>query len=459
MKKNNRYCFALILCLVGGRSVFAQGYQALHGSSYTGATSVYNNPASSVNYQRKWDLTILAVQAKASTNAASIENNTLRITDGYFNRFVHTTADIGLLNFLYKIDDKKAFSFNVRARSYEHVKSQPFNYIDSTTTSMNRFFVNNRTTPFFEAFGTQAGWLEFGLNYSQVWYETDHDRLTGGFTLQLQKGISGVFIKMNKVSYLEQKNGTDTTYAFTGGGGSFAYSDNYEAADMKEFMKKSVLSFGLSMGIEYLVYQPGENTNSPTPNYDWKIGLSLMDLGSNVFHAGSSSRKLGNPNASYTDMDANNKISGAGTIGQLSDSLGTMFNTDEAITDNFRISDPTRMILNVDRNLGNHFFVNGELSMNFFSTSSANKLYTRELNLFTLTPRWETSEFGFYLPMQYNTQGQFWLGAAVKLGPLVVGMHNLGNLKKNTELNGGGYMLLSIHPFSTKKVTSKLDCF
>jgi hypothetical protein len=459
MKKNIR-CLLMILCLGQLGLLHAQGYQALHGSSYTGSTSAYNNPASPVNYLQNWELTFLAVQAKATTNAATMQDfNTIKITDGYFSRFAHANQDMGLLNFLYKIDERKALTVNFRMRNYLHAKSQPFNYIDSVTTTMNRFFVVNRNTPFIEAFGTHSGWLELGLNYSQVLHETDHDRLTGGLTLQLQKGISGATVKVNKLSYLEQKNGTDTTYTFTGGGGSLAYGDSYESEDMKDFLKRSMLSLGISMGIEYLVYQPGANTGGSTPNYDWKIGLSLMDLGANVYRSGSSSTSFSNPNTTISDVTLDNKLSGANTLGDVADSLATIFTNTAGVASNFKISNPTRLILNVDRNLGNNFFVNGELSMNFFSTSSYKHLYTRELNLFTLTPRWETAEFGVYLPMQYTTQGQFWFGAAVKLGPLVVGMHNLGMLKKDTEINGGGYMLLSIHPFRSKKAISKLDCF
>jgi hypothetical protein len=452
-------CLLSILGLHG--FLHAQGYQALHGSSYTGSTAVYNNPASSVNYVHRWDLTMLAVQAKASTNAASLQNfNTIRITDGYFSRFMHSTTDMGLLNFLYKPDDKRALSFNLRFRNYVHARTQPFNYVDSVATSLNRFFVNNRTTPFFEGFATHSGWLEFGLNYSQVLHETDHDRLTGGVTLQLMKGLSGIAFKVNKLSYLEQKNSTDTNYIFSGGGASVAYSDQYETSEgMKDFISKSILSLGLSMGIEYTIFEPGENINGKTPGYTWKMGVSLMDLGANHYKAGQYSQQFGNPVGNISDRDLENKLSPANNVRELADSLATMFTANTLINDKFKINNPTRLILNVDRNLGNNFFVNGELSLNFFSTSSYKRLNLRELNLFTVTPRWETSEFGLFLPMQYNTQGQFWVGAAVKLGPLVVGMHNLGILKKDAELNGGGYMLLSIHPFQTKKVTSKLDCF
>ena len=112
----------------------------------------------------------------------------------------------------------------------------------------------------------------------------------------------------------------------------------------------------------------------------------------------------------------------------------------------------------MDKNLGNHFFVNGDLSLNFYSTSDVLKTNTRELNLLTVTPRWETIALGAYLPIQYNTQGQLWVGAAIKLGPLVLGVHSLEIFNKYPSLNGGGYLLISFHPFNKSKVHSYFDC-
>ena len=108
--------------------------------------------------------------------------------------------------------------------------------------------------------------------------------------------------------------------------------------------------------------------------------------------------------------------------------------------------------------MGNHFYINGQISLNFRSTSNFSKQNTRELSLVVLTPRWETEIWGLYFPIQYNTQGQLWMGAALKAGPLVVGMHNIGLLKKDPLLNGGGYLMFSLHPFGQRKYASRLDC-
>lgn len=447
----------------------AQGYQALHGSPYSGSTAVFNNPAASIGSAYKWDLTLLSTQFKLSTNGSYLQdfslsnqaNTTLGLRNGYGSRFVHTNMDLSFLNFLYKIDNRKAVNLSFRARTYNHAKSLPFNYVDSTINSFNSFLVTNRNTAFLEGFVTHSGWLEAGLNYSQVLSETDNTRLTGGITLQIMKGISGAFMKISKVSFLEQKNSTDTAYLFTNGRGSFAYSDNYDGTDgFKDFVNRAKTGLGLSLGIEYLVYDAANNESGSMNNlnYDWKIGVSVMDIGAQSFRASQYSRQFADPNTNISDASVDNKLTGAANIRDFGDSLATLFNGNSVITDNFSVSNPTRLIVNVDKNLGNHFYVNGELSMNFFATSSYNKLNTRELNLLTITPRWETIGLGAYLPVQYNTQGQFWIGAAVKLGPLVLGLHNLGLLKKDPGLNGGGYLLVSIHPFSKRKMISKLDC-
>ena len=335
----------------------------------------------------------------------------------------------------------------------------PMNYMD-TINSLNSFLIANANTPYIQGFVTSSAWMETDLNYSRVLMENSYSKLSGGITLQIMKGMAGAFAKVNKFSYLESKSAADTFFTFTGGGLSYAYSDNLNESTPKDFLKKSLGGLGLSMGIEYMTFssESTANSNNNNLNYDWKIGVSLMDLGANHFTPTPYSEQLSDPNPLLSDNNFDKKLSNPSSIRDLSDSLKTIFTNSSDITDNFAISNPTRLILNIDKNLGNHFFVNGELSMNFYSTSSFTKLRTRELNLLTITPRWETIGWGAYLPVQYNTQGQLWLGMAVKAGPLVLGIHNLGVLKKEPTINGGGYLMLSIHPFSKKRVLSKLDC-
>ncbi|MES1222887.1 MAG: hypothetical protein ABUT20_45765, partial [Bacteroidota bacterium] len=133
------------------------------------------------------------------------------------------------------------------------------------------------------------------------------------------------------------------------------------------------------------------------------------------------------------------------TLEQFNDSLATIANT-ATPSGKFTVLNPTRLVANVDHYITGNFYINAELSVNI-PLSFLNKSYlqVKEINLLTVTPRWETKRFGFYMPIQYNNQNQFWIGGAVKAGPLLLGVHNLANLfGKTSTQNGGGYIALIV---------------
>jgi hypothetical protein len=451
------FAFILTIWLFTCSQVNAQSYTSTYGSAYAGSTGIRNNPAASVNSAYKWDLTLFTVQAKVSTNSLFMRNDSVFLTHPFKNRFLHNNIDISLFNFLYKPNNKHAFAINLRARSYNHIRTEPLTASDSIY-SIHDFLVQNRSTPYLEGFATHTGWLEADLNYSRVLHESYNSKLTGGITLQIMKGISGAFARINKLSYLETKTSTDTIYNFITGGSAFGYSSNYDESPSgtptgSEFVKNSLTGLGLSIGAEYLLY--GENNNSYQQNnainYQWKIGVALMDLGANKF-------KSGEFGGVYRNIDADRKFTNIESARDLRDSLATIFTTSENISNRFKIGNPTRLVINVDRSFGNNLYLNTDLSINLHGTSGFRRLLSREVNLLTVTPRWETLNWGFYLPIQYNSQNQFHIGAAFKAGPLVLGLHNLQWVKQIKNLSGGGYLMLSIHPFNKRKVISKLDC-
>ncbi|MBY0480039.1 MAG: hypothetical protein K2Q21_01690 [Chitinophagaceae bacterium] len=469
MKLNSLLCVFFLLIIVINQSN-GQQYHATHGSPYAGAVSIFNNPASSVNSLYKWDLNLFSLQTTLTTNNLSLNNfsylhpgnTTLSIKEGSNNYFAHQNLDFNFFNFLYKPDEKHAFTIGLRGRTYNHNKSSPM-YASDTITSGYSFLRANRSTAFLDGFSTHTAWVELNLNYSQVLFETDRTRLTGGITLNIAKALSGYSLKLNRVSFKEYTIGTDTGYLFTNGGIEYSYTNNYDlttASTAKDVLKNSRSGLGLNLGLEYLIYdEASTDNNAHTPtNYNWKLGFSIMDLGKNKFNNSPYTGNFYNPIPNINNAVVTRKLTNIKSIPELKDSLKTFFNNYDSLSNTFSISRPTRIIFNVDKNLGNHFAVNGQLNINLYSTSNYRKLLTRETNLITITPRWETITWGLYIPVQYNTQGQLWVGAAIKLGPLTMGLHNIRWLKTIHSINGGGYILLSIHPFNRTKVLSRFDC-
>ncbi len=457
------------------QTINAQEYHAINGSPYAGAASTFNNPASGVNSIYKWDLNLFSFQTTVASNHLTLFNTTLTnpsnailsFDEGSNSHYAHHNLDLNLFSLQYKIDEKRSFSIGLRGRMYNHLKTSPIIGNDTITSNLS-FLKANRTTPFIDGYFTHAGWIETNLNYSQVLVESNNQRLTGGITVNLLRGISGAYAKLNKIVVSEFVNGIDTGYTLVRGGFNYAYSNNYDNANtnisssqlVKDFLKNSLSRIGFSLGFEYSIYNNYNNdgaSNNPI-NYSWKIGLSIMDIGHNTFKPSEYAGNFYSPQAKITDAVIGNKFSNIPAIDAFRDSLKTIFQNYDAITSNYTISTPTRIILNVDKNLGNHFALNTELNMNIFSTADHSKLLTRELNLLTVTPRWETIFLGCYMPIQYNTQGNLWVGAAIKFGPLTIGLHDISWMKKISTINGGGYVLFSLHPFNTKKVISRFDC-
>ncbi|HLZ87427.1 MAG TPA: DUF5723 family protein, partial [Puia sp.] len=181
--------------------------------------------------------------------------------------------------------------------------------------------------------------------------------------------------------------------------------------------------------------------------YEWKIGVSLLDLGGNNYQYGSQSRTAGNPKSSVSDVDLNQKFNYVGSMAQFNDSLATIVNSMAPLTGHFIIWNPARLVINVDRQLPEHFALNTELTLNLGGDNTAKRLFTKEITLFALTPRWEKKNLGGYLPLTVTTDGKVWVGGAVKAGPLLLGVHNWANVFSKTKTqNGGFYLALMIRP-------------
>jgi len=470
--------YSLLLLVVG--PLRSQSYHAINGSPFAGVTRMYNNPATTVNSAYKWDFTLLSAQATISNslftaNKSSFtrfDSATTHFTPGMRSRYLHGNLDVNIFNMRFNAGKKSAFAFGLRARTYNDTKLTPFYYTDTIST-MTGFLSNNKTVDYLQGFGTSSSWLEADFNFSHIIYQRQGSRLSAGATVGYMRGLSGGHAAVQKVTFLDQSTSTQPYYLLTGGSGNAMYSKNYDTLNSnnsflhnaKSFLKNSLSSVNINIGVEYLIrnIQGDEDEVSPT-NYDWKIGVSIMDIGKNKYAAAKGSFTVSDPKSNISDAAVQRQFTHINNIKDLQQNLRNLFNVVDTINQTFTISNPTRIIINIDRNFGHHLYVNGELSMNIYSTEPrfALKFRTREENLFTVTPRWETKTLGAYLPIQYNTQGQLWVGGAVKLGPLLLGFHSLDFykwFKQGTQsLNGGGYILLSIHPFGTKEVDNSVDC-
>jgi len=463
--------FFVLICTFRGA---AQDYQAINGSPYAGAMGAANNPASIVSTPYPWDITVFSVQLKNTTNAVTFSDLSYishkdtvgyKWKSGFLKRNGAVNYNVHLLNVRLNLGRNQAISFGANLRGYASARSSNVNYND-TLQNMNQFFdINQGTT--YEAQVVGSSWLELYGTYARTIWDDAYGRLNAGITLHAQRAISGAFAQLYNGSVNRNVVDTLTYYSLAAGNIKYGYSSNFDSwhsnqstgENLKDLFKQARAGAAVDLGVEYLVKSQGLDVSGEGDDYydyDWKFGLSLMDLGANIFQYGSESRAAGNPKTNVSDFDLNEKFDFVNSFHNFNDSLSTIVNSFDALRGRFIIWNPARAVINVDKTLPEHFALNTELTLNLGGNNKGKRLFTKEISLFALTPRWETRNLGGYLPVTVTTDGRVWVGGAAKLGPLLFGVHNWATVFSKTKVqNGGFYLSLVIRPgkkgFSAKE--------
>lgn len=467
--------------VLGFHTAQAQQFQALHGSPFAGSLSSDYNPAAVLDAPYRWDVTLFGVQGKVISNSFKVihynlfsnyQNAELKSTNGSFRRYAHASGSVNLLHAQYRINHRSAVSFGINLRSYFHGQASPFNYADTFRNAVD--FVNHNRTgngvPPFRGNGQSSSWLEYNLGYSRILRENELGRWQAGVQLRIMNSLAGGTGRVNNLYVVTDKTSAND-YLLAQGNGYYGYSKNVDVLDSNQsfwsnyhnFMRGTLLNLGMDIGVEYVryiddyssTYRPG----ALAAEYDWKIGISLLDIGKNTYEYGKYSMSFTGfqPNVRVSRLDST--FGHYHNLHDLNDSLRTIVSGYDSLRGRFSINNPTRLLVSFDKSLPNNFYVNAEVQFQFGSTRSLTHLNTRELLAVALTPRWETKTWGLYLPIQYTTEGNTWLGFAFKAGPLILGLHNVAWLFSKSSLpNGGGYLALQIHPWGNHEEDNSYPC-
>jgi hypothetical protein len=469
----------ILLWIVNGVTAYSQNYKAINGSSYAGSLGIGNNPASIVNTPFKWDINAFSFQVTNSTNAVTVfhysllssgKNSEYLFTGGDYGRFAYVNYNINLFNARFAINRQKAFAFGVNLRGYTNAETSPYNFIDTVKSSREFFGLGNFTRTL-SAKVRSSNWIEVFGTYSQTIWDRIADRLNAGITLKITRGYGGGFGDLENGRVHPAIENGKTIYLADNLAARYAYSRNFDAwnknnntsFNLKNFLSDNEGSASVDLGFEYLIKSKAVPTvfddEEEYYDYEWKIGLSLLDAGFNKYKFSKNSLFVSGIRSDIADSTLDDKFKNT-SASRLGDSLKTIVKNSVTPAGVFNITSPMRLVLNVDRYLGGNFFVNGDLSINLTPLDKKG-LYVKELNLLTLTPRWETKRLGVYLPVQVNTQGRLWIGGAFKAGPLLFGIHNWANVFSNKKINnGGGYLALVIRSMNHKneRLDKRLNC-
>ncbi len=458
----------LFTALVFSLAARSQDYHAIEGSPYAGGIGVANNPASILMTPYPWDITVFSMQETNTTNAVSFSNfsylsglfpsDTIHyhFTNGDLKRFAAFNFNMHLLNVRLALGRKQAIAFGANIRGYGAVKTGNVNYND-TLKNMNQFFnINDGTT--YKANFVSSTWAEIFMTYSRTIIDDEYSRLNAGITLKGMRGISGLYAQLENGSVNRTISGPLTIYDLAAGSGRYAYSENYDywhnnqstTQNLKDFLGHTQGGAAVDFGAEYLIKTqavPIYGDPDDYYDYEWKIGVSLLDIGANNYRYGSQSRAVSDPKTNVSDSELNEKFDHLKTLAGFNDSMASIVNSIVPLAGSYKIWNPARLVVNIDRPLPNNFALNADLTLNLGGSNNGQRLFTKEITLLAVTPRWETKSLGTYLPVQVTTEGRVWVGGAFKAGPLLLGIHNWANLFSGSKTqNGGFYLAFVIKP-------------
>ena len=464
MHSFKNYFFVIGLLLFN--TSIAQNYQALNGSPYAGSLAPGSNPSSIVQVPYSWDITLVAFQLKQSSNAFKINNFSLlsspknveiKAVNGIKKRFVFANQDIHLLNARFSLSSKTAIAFGANLRNYVYGTTSKTNWQDTSYSLADFLKINVDYIPL-SADAGHSTWAELYATYAKTIFTDGNKTLNAGITINYNRAISGSFSKIRNVNYTPSVT-SETGYLLTTGSLQYGYSANFDqidsnktfAANRNIFLQNNSFNLGAAIGIEYIIQtEPDINLDKDLVDafaYHTKIGVSLMDIGHNKFKYGSRSRLGFAGLQGITDTLVENKFKTVNSLDKFNETISTIAASYTPLAGDFYIYKPTRLVVNVDQHLLNNFFINAEITVPLLPFTSKKTIYIRDINFFAITPRWETKNLGVYFPLLFNNRQQLWMGAAFKVGPLLLGTHNLGILfSKNTAQSGGAYLAFTIRP-------------
>lgn len=458
----NVMTFAFLAIALCGKG---QEQLGLRLENYSGATSLALNPASvAASYPLAWDLNLASASIFASNNILYYENAGLikaffagsKVApnaalewsghpnpDVYYNffndnksKYVFVSSRIDLPSFVMNFESGHSLGIVSALRILAGSPEMPAisNYYLIKQASQGQTL---GVDPF------QIGgmsWAEVGLNYAYRANLENGDGLSFGLTVKYLMPNQGLSVN----------NYTTTRFGMPVAGTVRVDTTNVDVAFTNQTSNSQTIKgngFGVDVGAMW-VSQPDDQGN-----YQWKFGVSFLDIGSANFKHNSETHRVKNSisfavsEADLVGLSANNATTeifrrvGERTLGNAN---GTQTGTE------FSLTLPTAMCLQGEyRLLGvadDNFYVGGILVQRL--VGSEGRAVVRP-NIVAVTPRWETRWFSVMMPLSVLEWRKFNVGLSGRVGFLVLGSDNLLSFFPQKELASGDfYVGLRLNPFN-----------
>lgn len=457
----------VLLFILSSFCVKAQSYVGFLTDNYSGVNSVISNPANITDSRFKLDINLVGSSFLAGNDYYGVN-----VMDAFKDDYSFDTdaeksptsdnnaainVDIMGPSFMFNLNKKSSIAVFTRLRSMTNINEINGTTIDDLDNDASEDFNINEGD--FNIF-THA-WAEFGVTYARTLMQKEQHFLKGGFTIKYLQGGGSGYARGKNVSVDYDADGTDlgggetTGNIISSGEISYGRSDDFDNEDY-EFELTDASGFGVDLGFVY-EWRPNHadyvETNSKGDSYvrkdknkyKLKLGLSITDLGGITYDDGlDDTYNIDNPTGVSED-----DISDADDFDDILNSFYTLEESSNGIKANL----PTALHFNADWNFNGKFYVN--LNTDFSLTAKGKDDASRILNVVSLTPRYESRGFSFYLPLSVIEYNGFQAGAGLRFGPLYLGSGSVLSVLTSDNTKGADFYMGSKISIKQRKTKDK----
>jgi len=406
----------------------AQEFIGLRTDNYAGSNGMLLNPAAPIAGRLPWDVNILAFGACEDNNYISIPAPFI----SYVTTYDSIVKNIQYFNpkqvyghgqvlaqlpsaFISNGDFAGGIFFTARSAGYFLADKHP----PQTTGLKNIPLYTPTDMPAFNA-GIMI-WTEMGLNGEMTLENNSVFGLQAGVNLKYLMGFEALGFENNTLFTFTKDTVNmnishfDTDFDYTKNlGSNLLYDPSNYALNGS--------GFGIDVGVFYELHKRSKFTYSKKLNYTWKIGASIVDLGYIKFSKNSGSYHLEETDPFMESLVVLDSIDDIDEFNRTGSRLLYDLSSASKDASYFTMMLPAAIVVSADRNLGHYFFAQALIVRRIprFGTN-----LVARANTFNITPRYETRELAFFLPLSLYEDKEFRFGLAARLWFVTIGSDNL----------------------------------
>lgn len=443
------YKIVLVMSLFFYSSLQAQELWGIANSNYAGQMGLSMNPASVVGEPFNWELHLFSLDVNAANNYIFLkkgrgalplsDSKDDPISDRYntSDKWSFGSAFFKAPAFLYS-QKKYGIAFSTSLRGGYSAIDVPWHLAKFANEG---FDYDPLQTYFFEGGDVKVGmisWQETAITVGALAVDDGANYLSFGLTGKNNRGFEAAYVNLNDVTY---NSAADSLLIVQNINLEYGHSLPQE----NEFQLSSILSrrgkgWGVNAGVQYIrnrnrsFYKPC--ANSEEKPYDFKLGVSLIDLGYMTFNREASTFRFNDLSADWFYIDTAKFID----VSQVDSMFSSQFTgkpTSTRFLRSFKIATPAALSVQFDLALDNHFFVN----VSTIQRVVLSKVALRRMNQISLTPRYERKRFEVAIPISFYEQFKPRVGLGLRYGILTIGSDMLSPLFGLTESYGADFYL------------------